>query len=537
MPSSADRNSDYVEHEFEPSARIARSPGASLYVAIGLERLEQLGFAVDVAGTGKPSARVWSLEPTRGDPRFVAVLPEGDQEAFWIDRRTMRAARVPRTSLASEHDVVRAADLADRVQLALGEPVALQLTSARRPTGSAVDNGNDENKLLVSAVEQLPHVELSFTPISYRRVAPFVGDHSTLSPLSVDALDRALRVEEDRGDEHRVRRMFGRAYRKVDAHHTPWSRGGRGRLRSLRRLSRLTRDVALSVSDAQHFQRALAESVTAHDTLDLAQLDRQDLIEMLRRRMGMVVSALVLLERSRMATLGLLPTIEQLCSEVPRDAFLALAAPAYSAERDAIDRKLNALAERCLRADGSLEVPASDSAAGIEWQKLRRTLRHVRGLGMDVRSAAIGSDDDHLLLALHEVRARHAEYSEERRRRAQEILGKRALRGPLGPLGVGPALAISAMVRRLAHAKGGVAEGLAAALLRLRVGALEAGRRLSNDGLLERAGDTLYMTLEETEQALEGELGAYAARVRLRREDDRRWRNFEAPRMIRARGA
>ena len=57
----------------------------------------------------------------------------------------------------------------------------------------------------------------------------------------------------------------------------------------------------------------------------------------------------------------------------------------------------------------------------------------------------------------------------------------------------------------------------------------------SSDGLLERAGDALYMTLEEIEQALEGELGAYAARVRLRREDDRRWRNFEAPRMIRAR--
>jgi hypothetical protein len=531
LSSTAERSSDPGEHELDPPLRAVRPPGASLYVPPALERIARLGFAVDEAAGGRPAASVWSLEPSQGDPRFVAVLPHGDQEAFWIDRRTMRAVRTPRSSLASEHDVVRAADLADRVHLALGEPVALQLTFAKEAAGGQ----GESERLQVSAVDA-QHVELSFTPISYRRVAPFVGDHSTLSPLSVDALDRALRVEEDRGDEHRVRRLFGRAYRKVDAHHTPWSRGGRGPLRSLGRLLRLTRDVTLCLSDAERFRRALSESVTAHDTIDLGQLDRSDLIEALRRRMSMVVSALVLLERSRMATLALLPALEQLCGEVPRDAFAALAAPAYGAERAAIDQKLGALAERCLRADGALQTPAPESGAAQEWQKLRRTLRHVRGLGMDVRTAAIGSDDDHLLLALHEVRARGAQQAERQRRAARERLAARALRGSLGPLGVAPALGLVTLLGRLAQAKGGVAEGLAAALLRLRAGALEAGRRLSNDGLLERPGDTLYMTLEEIEQALEGELGAYAARVRLRREDDRRWRNFAAPRLIRARG-
>jgi hypothetical protein len=528
----AERSSDPGEPELDPPLRAVRPPGASLHAAPGLERLARLGFAVDQAARGRPAASVWSLEPSQGDPRFVAVVPHGEQEAFWIDRRTMRAARTPRTSLASEHDVVRAADLADRVQLSLGEPVALRLTFE----GEAGPHPPDENdRLLVSAVDAL-HVELSFTPISYRRVAPFVGDHSTLSPLSVDALDRALRVEEDRGDEHRVRRLFGRAYRKLDAHHTPWSRGGRGHLRPLRRLARLSRDVTLCLSDAERFRRALSASVTAHDAIDLGQLDGPDLIETLRRRMGIVVSALVLLERSRMATLGLLPALEQLCGEVPHDTFLALAAPSYGAERAAIDQELSALAERCLRADGALEPPAPDSAAGQDWQRLRRTLRHVRGLGMDVRTAPIGSDDDHLLLALHEVRARRAPHAERERRAARDRLVRRALRGALGPLGVAPLLTLAALLGRLSQAKGGVAEGLAAALLRLRAGALEAGKRLSNDGLLERPGDALYMTLEEIEQALEGELGAYAARVRLRREDDRRWRNFEAPRVIRARG-
>lgn len=528
----AERSSDPVEHELDPPLRAVRPPGASLLIVPELERLARLGFAVDDAARGKPAASVWSLEPTQGDPRFVTVLPHGEQEAFWIDRRTMRAARTPRTSLASEHDVVRAADLADRVQLALGQPVALRLTFEAGPASLP----GESERLQVSAVEPL-QVALSFTPISYRRVAPFVGDQRTLSPLTVDALDRALRVEEDRGDEHRVRRLFGRAYRKVDAHHTPWSRGGRGHLGSLRRQARLARDVALCVSDAERLRRALSESVTAHDTIDLGQLDSSDLIEALRRRMGMVVSALVLLERSRMATLGLLPALEQLCGEVPRDAFLALAAPAYGAERAAIDHKLVALAELCLRPDGTLEAPAPGSSAAQEWQKLRRTLRHVRGLGMDVRTAAIGSDDDHLLLALHEVHARGAQHAERQRKAARERLAGRALRGRLGPLGVAPALGVVALLGRLAQAKGGVAEGLAAALLRLRAGALEAGRRLANDGLLERPGDTLYMTLEEIEQALEGELGAYAARVRLRREDDRRWRNYDAPRLIRARGA
>ncbi len=43
-----------------------------------------------------------------------------------------------------------------------------------------------------------------------------------------------------------------------------------------------------------------------------------------------------------------------------------------------------------------------------------------------------------------------------------------------------------------------------------------------------------YMDVEELEQALEGEPGAYAARVRLRREDDQRWARYEAPRRLRA---
>lgn len=484
---------------------------------LSLIRLKQLGLPVDATASGAPTGRVSSLEPSMGDPRFISVLPDGDREPFWIDRRTMRAARTPTTSLASEQDVVRAADLADRVQLALGEPVLLRFAFAA-------------NRVQATHVERA-RAQMSFTPSTYRCVAPFIGDRSTLSPLSVDALDRALRVEEDRGDEHRVRRIFARAYRKVDAHHTPWSRGSRGRLGAAQRLLRVSRDVTLCLADARRFRFALAESITRHDAQELGLLDRQDLIEALRRRMSMVVSALVLLERSRMATLSLLPLLEQLAGKVERDVFLALAAPAYPEERAAIDRKLLQLTASCALPSGQIERPRSGSAL-VEWDRTLRTLRHVRSLGMDVRSAAMGANDEQLLYALHEVRARHAKDGEQRRTSAQRSLTLSALHGRLGPLGVGPIAAAIPLLLRLAQAKGGVAEGLSAALLRLRAAALEAGNRLFNDGMLERNDDPLYMSLEEIEQALEGELGAYAARARLRREDDRRWRNFRAPRVI-----
>jgi hypothetical protein len=481
-----------------------------------LEQLKRLGLPVDPHAAERPSGRVYSLEPSAGDPRFVAVLPDGEREDFWIDRRTMRSARSPRSSLVDEADVVRVADLADRAQLAVGQPLALRFAF-------------QHDRAHITGLESLVP-QVTFTVASYRRVAPFIGDRSTLAPLTVDALDRALRVEEDRGDEHRVRRIFGRAYRKVDAHHTPWSREVRGRLGTLQRTARLTRDVALALADARRFRLALAQSVAGHEAPPLTELELPDLIETLRRRMGLVVSALVLLERSRMASLSLLPPLEQLCDEVPRAAFAALAAPVYTTERTAIDTKLRGLAA-LIRRGGVLEKPR-DPGTREEWERIRRTLRHVRNLGMDVRGVPIGSDDEQLLAALHEVEARYEREVGSAREQARRALMSHALRGNLGPLGVAPSVGITGLLTRLAEAKGFVAEGLSAALLRLRAAALEAGRRLSNDGILERSDDTLYMTLEEIEQALEGELGAYAARARLRREDDRRWRNFDAPRLI-----
>jgi hypothetical protein len=94
------------------------------------------------------------------------------------------------------------------------------------------------------------------------------------------------------------------------------------------------------------------------------------------------------------------------------------------------------------------------------------------------------------------------------------------------------AASLGLLIVRVARSKGATSEALAAAMLRLRRAACEAGRRLADAGVVDEAADGLYLSLEEIEQALAGEPGAYAARVRLRREDDERWSRWTAPRRI-----
>jgi hypothetical protein len=466
------------------------------------------GVPVVAAGAAleNPRGVAASLEPSSGDPQLVAVIPEGEAEAFWVDRRTMRIQEWPRTSLALEDDIVLAADLADRAQLALGEPVLIRF-------------GQHEGRLAVEAVRRL-EARLTFTNASYRKLSPLASGSGTLAPLSVDAIDRALRLEADHGDEPRVRRIFARAYRRIDAHHTPWSERGREALRALGALARLGRDVTLSLADARKFRSELATALGKHDAVDLARLDRADLVDALRGRMALVTAALVLLERARLGTLSLLPALEALCGVLARDLIDTLADPQRTPERRAIEARLREVAER------------KGASAEVERQALRRTLRHLRVLGMDVRPDVMGADDAHLDAAIVEAVQHEHEASDAARKRAERSVLAQAARGPLGPLGVAPAGGLVVLIGRLAQAKGAVAEGLSAALLRLRAAGLEAGRRLAQEGILERADDALYMPLDEIEEALEGELGAYAARVRLRREDDRRWRNFRAPRFL-----
>jgi hypothetical protein len=495
--------------------RALRDPGRE---ATFLRELIAQGVPVTENAGEAPRGVAASVEPSSGDPQLVAVIPEGESEPFWVDHRTMRVQQWPRTSLSQEDEIVSAADLADRAQLALGEPVLVRYT-------------RDGGRLCVCGVRRLePRFE--FTNHAYRRLSALAAQSGTLAPLSVDAIDRALRLERDFGDEPRVRRIFARAYRRVDEHHTPWAPHGRRATRALSDMARLGRDVTLALADARKFNTALRTALAKFDAADLARLDKADLVDALRARMSLVTSALVLLERGRLATLSLLPALEALCGGLSRELFDTLAAPQRTPERRAVDARLVDIARRCDLGAGTLELPPNDASLQKVWSELKRTLGRVRVLGMDVRPEATGSDDANLAHAVREAWDHHRETNDGARRKADLKLAQKAATGPLGPLGIGPVVALAVLMHRLTQAKGEVAEGLSAALLRLRAAALEAGRRLAQEGVLERAEDTLYMPLEEIEQALDGELGAYAARVRLRREDDRRWRNFRAPRLL-----
>jgi hypothetical protein len=501
--------------------RALRDPGREASL---LRELIAQGVPVTDNAGEAPRGVAASVEPSAGDPQLVAVIPEGESEPFWVDHRTMRVQQWPRTSLSQEDEIVGAADLADRAQLALGEPVLVRYT-------------RDGGRLCISGVRRLD-VRFQFTNHSYRKLSALAAHSGTLAPLSVDAVDRALRLERDFGDEPRVRRIFARAYRRIDEHHTPWAHEGRRATRALSEMARLGRDVMLALADARKFGAALHAGLARFDAAELARLDKTDLVDALRARMALVTSALVLLERGRLATLSLLPALEALCGGgLSRELFDTLAIPQRTAERRALDARLVDIARRCELGAGTLVLPPRDASLKGVWSELKRTLGHVRVLGMDVRPEAIGTDDAHLEHAVREAWDFHREVAEGARRRADLKLAQEAATGSLGPLGIGPVVALAVLMHRLTQAKGEVAEGLAAALLRLRAAALEAGRRLAQEGVLERAEDTLYMPLDEIEQALEGELGAYAARVRLRREDDRRWRNFRAPRFVAGRRA
>jgi hypothetical protein len=304
-------------------------------------------------------------------------------------------------------------------------------------------------------------------------------------------------------------------------------------LRELGRRARLGRDVALAWNDARAFRAYVTSATERGEVVALAALDRRDLVEVLEQRMRLVTRALALLERCRLATLSVLPLLSAACGELPRELFDALSAPRRTPERAQLDAELVAFAQRCRALLGRLCVPpAASPELSQDWGRLKQAFRHVRMLGMDVRPRALGDSDEDLLSAIEEACALQAADPEEARRAAEPKVLRLSARGPLGLLGVAPAGGLVLLLGRIADAKGALAEGLAAALLQLRTGALEAGRRLVADGVLEQAEDTLFMPLQEIEEALEGELGAYAARVRLRREDDRRWRNFAAPRWI-----
>jgi hypothetical protein len=463
------------------------------------------------------AGRACSVDPSDGDPSTVAVWLPG-QKPWRIDRKTMRAIE-PGSGTLARSVIERAADLADRAQLALGRPVEL---------GWALSGGRP----VVTGVRDAS-VTFRFTDDAMRKVALLWHDEGPIAPLALDALDKALREESDPVDEPRVRRIFARAYRRVEM--------GRGRQGESKhslsdaavRAARVVADVARPIAAARAFERTVHDRLSAFDRDELSGLDDAELSRALRERQRVVIEAEELLDRARKATGAVIGALEAAVGTVPRECVDGLAAIRRTRSRKRLDERLAKAAKELGEIPDTLDpVPAP---LRRRFAELRRELAGQRPLGLDVRPTAYGASDAALVLGMRAAMDGRAERAESAQKDAIRRLMATARARPLGQARAALARTLTVIIEQLADAKGTVAEGLSSANLRFRDVALEIGRRLVERGVLDEPEDALFLYVAEIQEALGGEPGAYTSRVRLRREEDARWREMEPPTRLPAR--
>ncbi|MCA9534183.1 MAG: hypothetical protein KC593_10910 [Myxococcales bacterium] len=477
-----------------------------------------MGLHVRVLGfDARRAGELSSADGQSGDPDMLLVSCVGAGAApFRIDRRSMRTTAAGEGLSGDEAE--RLADLADRAQLTLGRPLRLEW-------------GRDEGRDVITSVRTLAFRVPPHSP--WRRVALMAADEGAVSPLTVDALDRALGTGEPGPHvERAVKRVFARPYRRLQSGGTLG--GARTSVpRAAAQAAKAAREVAYYVADAKRYERSHPARILEVDALDVAQVSDEGVLDALRRRQRLTAECLLLLDRGRVTTLAVLEALEMTLGPLPRECYGALATPRRTRERE---RALVALARFGTRVTAELghipERSALPSSLGREWDKLRASMAGVRALGIDVRPGALGESDEVFQRELVRIRDLDLDGSERARKDAMRRLLATARGRDMGRAREGLVGTLGGLAERVAVVKGVVAEQLSVSLLRLRAAALEAGNRLVERAVLDVPSDALYLTLAELEEALIGEPGAYASRVRLRREDDDRWARFDAPRRV-----
>jgi hypothetical protein len=469
-----------------------------------------------VPSDDEPCGGAASVDPQRGDPDILTVWAEGHADAAWrIDRRSTRV-EVPGESLG----VIlaeRVADVVDRVQLELGAPVQ-------------IDWVLQDGRPRVLGVRPLT-TEPTFLEGRWRRVALVAADEGTVAPLAVDTLDRALREEGE--DEVAVRRIYARPYRRREPLLARLGEGTRGDLsRATAEAARATATVAPFLGDAFRFERAAADRLAVFDAEALTELSDDALLASLRERQRYVAEGLRALDRGRSATRTVLAAFEVVVGPLRREQHAALAALRMTRARRRFHDKLAALAKDVEDAHGAAPTSEWSPTLKRRFDELRASLGDLRPLGVDVSPVPYARDEETLHRAML-TRPRPGPAARERaREEALERLTDEVSRGLGGAVRGAIVRGLGLLALRVARAKGGAAETVSAGLLRLRRAASEIGARLVRGAMLDEPDDALYLSVAELEDAMRGEPGAYAARVRLRREDDQRWRSFVAPRRV-----
>ena len=470
----------------------------------GPEHCSLVLYAAPAAASGYAA----SADPELGDPDELHVWGREGNVSWRIDRRSARVT-APGEGLAAEL-AQQVADLADRAQLALGRPVEIEW----------VVDGRGRPALL--GLRPLT-LEPRFLPGIWRRLGLVEADEDVVAPLAIGALDLGLRPAGVGTKDRVVRRVYARPYRRRDAgserlgrsEASPLAEAGRG-------VARATAQVTPLLERVLRYERA-RHSLLARVSSPLTEAMSDDaLMARLRERQAAAAQAYGLLDQTRRATRNLLLALEAILGPLDAEVVVALAAPRAPSSRR---RAEAALRRAALRFDS---IPSS-GAAREEWEALKRDYGHLRSLGIDVAPAAWGESDETLLRAMQQV---PREAREARRHQAERVLLERARTMAFGPARAALVGALSLVLGRVARAKGGVSEVLAGVLLELRRAAVFTGARLEADAILDEPEDALLLHAEELVEALSGEPGAYAARVRLRREDDERWARYDPPRRI-----
>lgn len=474
-----------------------------------------------LACDASPCGRAVSADTGGGDPDELGVWTREEPAARWhIDRRTLRVTH--RGGGLDSADAEHVGDLADRAQLVLGRPVELEWGRA--------------GKQLVITGLRFVTLPTRFGVGVWRRVALVAADEGTVAPLAVDALDRGLGGDE--GPHPVVRRIFARPYRRMDAGVTRFrpASAAASMTRAGVRIARVSADLATPLSATGRFHHEMDQVLAALDAMPLRELDDGLLVEAIRERHGLVADAFSLLDRAREATGTVLAALEATLGPLDRDAIGTLAAPRTTRWRRGVERSLRELGREVRSRHGSLVPPEGMSPdLARRWARMRRELGDARPLGIDVRPDAMGGSDEAMRVAIADAMGPSAFPSDSDRAAVARRVRMRVRGRPFGRGREAMAAALILLLKRVARAKGAVADDLAAALLRLRRAAVVAGDRLVDRGVLEVPEDALYLQVSEIEEALSYEPGAYAARTRLRREDDARWAEFEAPRRLEGR--
>lgn len=512
------RRGDDVRVRVREFFRVLES--SEVLVALGGVRTE-VGIRVTVRDEG-PAGWAASVDPRSGDPDVVAVGAEAGAP-FLLDRKTMRLLREGGGELRV--DVVeRAADLADRAQLALGRPVELAF-------------GHLRGRLVVFAVRRL-ELAPCFTDGSFKRVWLLSSDEGPIAPLAIEALDKALRpLRGSLADVPQVVRYYARAYRRADrAGARDEDRAGASLVRAAARAAQIAADLARPVAAVRAFEERLEDRLAEFDRQQFGNADAPTLLAALRDRQRLVVEAVALLESARIATLTAVSALEAACGTLPRECVTGLAAIRKTRARRRVEERLRRFARHLVDQLGEIPEPHRIPASmRRRWDETRAELANVRPLGLDVRPLPFGASDRDLRAVLISMLETTPDAEETARREAVRRLLATARVRPLGRARETLARSVVLGLSQLAEVKGRLAEGLATSLLRIRAAACAIGARLVEQGILELPDDALYLDVGEIEDAICGEPGAYASRVRLRREADLRWRHYDPPRRLAAR--